>query len=409
MLIFFMNRRQFLQWGCAAAVTAGLGYALVPKPHPPTNPYQEMYIPAPGFVRAAKQRLDALLDAPLDEVSKNASWELMHRMLARGEFDVDGQSVVDRIMDQTGIEFTLDGQQYPDFNGVNPRTHHAFNGISAATAKQMFESPPSSQGHIDQFLMAFAESGLPLDRLITVKGIPYTIHDLVEGSQRSLDLDHFDADAGWTLHAYANYVGWNTSWKTAAGKETNLGDLFDRVAQFYEDQSRMHGKPQPDSHMGTCYNAHVLNGLLHSAYAPGAPVSTRERVRKIAEEFLFYDVESQLRQMVSVRQGVRGFTGPSDGTKKEFIDPSGHWIEVAGNIAGYNAFSADPETEHFEIATIHALLKEFATEFMGRDPTESRTNFKREWEHDHINYSHLIGIYSHAMNGLNRLEKAGYF
>ena len=149
-------------------------------------------------------------------------WAIMHGIIAFGK----------------SAKVFVPGQRRPE-NSINyllQTAHYAgkriFNDLQGYPALITAPKNPNLtvcqryyqvQDHPDQYLMAFAESGVGLDEKILIEGTIFSVKDLLDAS-----LLHFDPvkELGWSITAYATYLAKGQRWQTKAGVSYGLEDLL---------------------------------------------------------------------------------------------------------------------------------------------------------------------------------------
>jgi hypothetical protein len=73
------------------------------------------------------------------------------------------------------------------------------------------------QDHVDQFLFAYADAGIPLaHEIISRSGTKFTVGDKLKFAKKGF---REDQELAWTLVALATYVPFDKKWKASSGKE----------------------------------------------------------------------------------------------------------------------------------------------------------------------------------------------
>lgn len=400
-----MDRREFLY-------RAGLGLAgagLVPNyACQRSRTGKPLHIELNGdLLSEAKIFLETAIDNALRyEEIRQSPWTLGHILLTRGDFSVDGESAVDRMVRISGTEVEVNGIRYPTFKGLNPWT--AKEKANKDGERSDEAANWVHQGHIDQFLMMFAEADESLRRLFAINGREYTIEDMLHASRVAIDLENFDPDAGWTLHAYGIYGNPEETWVTLSGDRTSAKDLWHRVSMAYRDA--VTGVTRPRT--AACFDAHRVNGLIIAGYSPYSPPDLRKATEETVQLFMN---DSIFRHVIwaNYQEASIGRRSPGIWGSKERLNQEGHVVEVIGNILQYGVPFTDKQRPF-----LHAFLNLFAEQLLTRDPLEGPGNFRQEVGEaygresdvtaDRISYPHLMGIYSHALRGLQKIEASGY-
>ncbi len=79
------------------------------------------------------------------------------------------------------------------------------------------------QDHVDQFLMAFADAGVPLKlQLVADDGKTFTLQDKLAASKRNLKDNQ---EVGWTLVAFTTYLSFDDKWEAKDGKTYTIADI----------------------------------------------------------------------------------------------------------------------------------------------------------------------------------------
>jgi hypothetical protein len=140
----------------------------------------------------------------------NNAWQIIHGMLAYGDklqLNVDGKIV-------PGMEWL--------FNGGEMR---GWQLVPGEKGLKDVEEPgsKSGEGHDDQWLGYFAQSGVPLEAKIKVRGQEFTVNDLVTQAQWDV---REGMEATWTLMAFSVFLPLETRWPARDGGEWSIERLL---------------------------------------------------------------------------------------------------------------------------------------------------------------------------------------
>ncbi|HET6884028.1 MAG TPA: ADP-ribosylation factor-directed GTPase activating protein isoform b, partial [Pirellulales bacterium] len=141
----------------------------------------------------------------------NNAWQIIHGMLAYGyalELEVNGKLT-------PGIEWLFDGGEM-----------RGWQLVPGDKGLKDVEEPgsKSGEGHDDQWLGYFAQSGVKPDAKIKVHGQEFTIRDMV--TQAKWDVRE-GMEATWTLMAFSRYLPLDTKWQARDGSEWSIERLLE--------------------------------------------------------------------------------------------------------------------------------------------------------------------------------------
>ena len=96
------------------------------------------------------------------------------------------------------------------------------------------------QDHVDQFLFAYADAGIPLDHeIISRSGTKFTVLDKLKFAKKGF---REDQELGWTLVALATYVPFDEKWQANSGKKYKTEDVL-RLAIQRDPRRETEGGP----------------------------------------------------------------------------------------------------------------------------------------------------------------------
>ena len=140
----------------------------------------------------------------------NTPWVVMHAVVAFEKdldvFDVETKKKVNAI-DYLTRNAKFEGKMiYQDKAGI-PTLKTRGRGDKSFLV----------QDHVDQFLFAYADAGIPLDHeIISRSGTKFTVGDKLKFAKKGF---REDQELAWTLVALATYVPFDKKWKASSGKE----------------------------------------------------------------------------------------------------------------------------------------------------------------------------------------------
>ena len=104
------------------------------------------------------------------------------------------------------------------------------------------------QGHEGQLLAMFAQSDIPVDQPMTVDGLQFTVHDLVDWEMKNC---RSDSELTFKLLSLSHYLDSSTTWRNLQGEEWNLERLLmEELAQPIDD--------------GACGGSHRLMAISYA-------------------------------------------------------------------------------------------------------------------------------------------------
>jgi len=96
------------------------------------------------------------------------------------------------------------------------------------------------QDHVDQFLFAYADAGIPLDHeIISRSGTKFTVGDKLKFAKKGF---REDQELAWTLVALATYVPFGKKWQTDSGNKYDTEDVM-RLAIQRDPRRETEGGP----------------------------------------------------------------------------------------------------------------------------------------------------------------------
>jgi len=211
---------------------------------------------------ALKQRVDAAIkkvhDRPLRS-DKDTPWVIMHAAIA---FEKNLE-VLDTATNEKVDAFTFLLNRAEDEGKPMYRMQGGVPRLRTRDITPGFKESFIVQDHVDQFLMAYADAGVSLDRTgVADTGERFTVGDLLAAAQREFKPDQ---ELGWTLVAVTTYLPIEATWKTDAGETIGAADIV-TLAVTRDPRRETEGGP------------HHLYGIAYAlqryrAANPGTPLS----------------------------------------------------------------------------------------------------------------------------------------
>jgi len=302
--------------------------------------------PATAAEPTLQQRIDAVIKKAHDRElrsDQHTPWVIMHAVIA---FEKD-MTVTDAQTGKTinAIDFlltqaTYDGKRIYRNDDGEPAL--PTRGISYGM-KQSFKV----QDHVDQFLMAFADAGVPLAAKLTADdGTTFTVADKLAAAKANLNDTQ---EVGWTLVAMSTYLTFDDQWKAKNGKT-------------YDIETIMKIAVQRDTNRETEGGPHHLYGVAYALQHWQAQGGATEGTWADARDYLMRHVEIAKRhQQEDGSFSVAMFRGSALArTPRHLVWATGHTLE-------WLAISLTPEqlTEPWVTRAVTRLV-----EVMEKTPTD---------------------------------------
>lgn len=261
---------------------------------------------------------------------RHSPWVIMHGIIAFGQ-DFDVYDAVKR-QKINAIEFLL--------NRATVQGQRIFNDNQGEPSLPSGPQQVLIQGHVDQYLMAFADAQVPLEYKLTADtGRTFTIADLLNATRR-----HFNAsqELAYTLVALPAYMPLNQSWTTDSGQTFLIKDIV-KLALYR------------DPRMETCNGTHHLYGIAYALMKHREQGEADDEVWRRAKDY----VQSYIEQAKQYQQESGAFSGagfrgaaPAN-TPRLMVETSGHTLEWLTM-----ALTADELKEPWVRKAVRALCEE---------------------------------------------------
>jgi hypothetical protein len=152
---------------------------------------------------------------------KDTPWVIMHAVIAFEKdldvVDVDAGKKVNAI-DYLCQDAKFEGKSI--FRSENGQPVLPTRGISFGLRESF-----KVQDHVDQFLMAFADADVSLEKAIVAEGgKKFTVGDLLKAAKANVKDDQ---ELGWTLVATAVYLSLDEQWTASSGKKHDIEQLVE--------------------------------------------------------------------------------------------------------------------------------------------------------------------------------------
>jgi len=188
-------------------------------------------IPQPLVVRMNKV-IEKARDRPLRS-DTNTPWVVMHAVVAF----------------EKKIE-VLDAKSKKKINAIDYLTRSAefegkliyqdVEGIPTLKTRGKGDKSFLVQDHVDQFLFAYADAGIPLDHeIISRSETKFTVGDKLKFAKKGF---RDDQELAWTLVALATYMPFEKKWQADSGKKYNTEDVM-RLAIGRDPRRETEGGP----------------------------------------------------------------------------------------------------------------------------------------------------------------------
>jgi hypothetical protein len=175
------------------------------------------------------------------------------------------------------------------------------------------------QDHVDQFLFAYADAGVKLDReIVSRTGKKFTVQDKLNFAKKGF---REDQELGWTLVAVSTYVPFDEEWKTDTGKKYRVEDVM-RLAIQRDPRRETEGGPH---HLyGVAY---ALRKYLDQG---GKLVGVWKDAKKYLDKYVAITKDYQ--QKDGAFSAAVFFRSARPRTPRQLISSTGHaleWMSVA--------------------------------------------------------------------------------
>ena len=242
----------------------------------------------------------------------NTPWVVMHAVVA---FEND--------LEVFNVE--SDGK----LNAIDYLTHHAkfegkliyqdVKGVPTLKTRGKGDKSFLIQDHVDQFLFAYADAGVKLDReIVSRTGKKFTVQDKLNFAKKSF-LE--DQELGWTLVAVSSYVPFDEEWKADTGKKYRIEDVM-RLAIQRDPRRETEGGPH---HLyGVAY---ALRKYLDQG---GKLVGVWKDAKKYLDKYVA--ITKDFQQKDGAFSAAVFFRSVRPRTPRQLISSTGHaleWMSVA--------------------------------------------------------------------------------
>ncbi|MBT3638245.1 MAG: hypothetical protein HN531_15015 [Opitutae bacterium] len=203
------------------------------------------------------------------------------------------------------------------------------------------------QDHVDQFLFAYADAGIPLDHeIISRSGTKFTVADKLKFTQKGF---REDQELAWTLVALATYVPFGKKWQADSGKKYNTEDVM-RLAIQRDPRRETEGGP------------HHLYGIAYALQKYLAQGGKLTGTWKDAKKYLakYVGVSKRHQQEDGAFSAAGFYRSLRPRTPRYLVSSTGHaleWMSIA--------LSPEELTEDWVLKAIERLVTD-----MEKFPTE---------------------------------------
>ena len=166
------------------------------------------------------ERIDKVIQKVHDRSLRsdvNTPWAVMHAVVAF----------------EKGLE-VFDVGEGKNINAIDYLTRHAkfegkliyqdVNGIPTLKTRGKGDKSFLVQDHVDQYLFAYADAGVDLDReILSRTGRKFTVNDKLKFAKKGFKDDQ---ELGWTLVAVSTYLSFDEKWEADSGKKYRTEDVM---------------------------------------------------------------------------------------------------------------------------------------------------------------------------------------
>jgi len=175
------------------------------------------------------------------------------------------------------------------------------------------------QDHVDQFLFAYADSGIPLDHeIISRSGTKFTVGDKLKFAKKGF---REDQELAWTLVVLATYEPFGEKWRADSGKKYSTEDVI-RLAIQRDPRRETEGGP------------HHLYGIAYALQKYLAQGGKLTGTWKDAKKYLdkYVGISKQHQQEDGAFSAAGFYRSLRPRTPRYLVSSTGHaleWMSVA--------------------------------------------------------------------------------
>jgi hypothetical protein len=170
------------------------------------------------------------------------------------------------------------------------------------------------QDHVDQFLFAYADSGIPLDHeIISRSGTKFTVGDKLKFAKKGF---REDQELAWTLVVLATYEPFGKKWQADSGKKYNTEDIM-RLAIQRDPRRETEGGP------------HHLYGIAYALQKYLAQGGKLTGTWKDAKKYLtkYIGISKQHQQEDGAFSAAGFYRSLRPRTPRHLVSSTGHALE----------------------------------------------------------------------------------
>ena len=270
---------------------------------------------ADNVPKALQKRIDKVIAKaharPLSS-NENTPWVVMHAVVAFEKnlevFDVGTKKKMNAI-DYLTRHAKYDGKLIYQDQG----------GIPALKTRGPGDKSFLVQDHVDQYLFAYADAGVSLDReVLSRTGRKFTVRDKLDFAMKGF---RENQELGWTLVALSTYVPFDKEWKANSGKKYRVEDVL-RLSIKRDPRRETEGGPH---HLyGVAY---ALNQYLKQG---GKLEGTWLEARKYLDKYI--GVAREYQQADGAFSAAVFHRSARPRTPRHLVSTTGHaleWMSVA--------------------------------------------------------------------------------
>ena len=175
------------------------------------------------------------------------------------------------------------------------------------------------QDHVDQFLFAYADAGVDLNReILSRTGRKFTVNDKLKFAKKGF---RDDQELGWTLVAVSTYVPFDEEWEADTGKKYRVEDVM-RLAIGRDPRRETEGGP------------HHLYGVAYALRRYLDQGGKLEGTWKDAKKYLdkYAALSKEYQQADGAFSAAVFFRSARPRTPRHLVSTTGHaleWMSVA--------------------------------------------------------------------------------
>ncbi len=273
------------------------------------------FLCAEGVPKALEERIDKVIEKARERSLRsdvNTPWVVMHAVVAF-EKEVEVHDVASG-KSLKGIDYLMG---HAKFDGK--LIYQDDDGKPTLQTRGPGDKSFLVQDHVDQFLFAYADAGVDLDReIISRTGRKFKVRDKLNYAKKGF---RDDQELGWTLVAFSTYVPFDEEWKADTGKKYRIEDVM-RLAIARDPRRETEGGP------------HHLYGVAYALRRHLDQGGKLEGAWKAAKQYLnkYVGISKKFQQADGAFSASVFYRSSRPRTPRHLVSTTGHaleWMSVA--------------------------------------------------------------------------------